>query len=278
MVRHLTLSNVSSFVSGFVDSRSERATVETSVVAFLDILGFKAFTRENISNADRIDKLDYLLHIAEKMLSGRVGVAQHTSIRMFSDCISVSCPLSTPNLIRLICALEALQFYLINSGLIIRGGMSIGRQCSTSRLLVSEALVLAYELESTKAIFARIVLDRTITEAVRAIPSEEWFDPWGSCRRDIHSPELHIQHDPCDSVPFLHYFAYMHSIDSAPLERELLFAHRHAIQRLVDQTASEPEQIKRKYRWLASYFNRSEAEYHDRFLTSERYQIDQRKA
>lgn len=249
----------SAFIPGVLESRPAPLSVETRAVAFLDVLGLRELTPRLISDAEQLNNLDYLLLFAERMLSGDLGIAKNTEIRMFSDCICVSTTTSPEDLLKFMLTLESLQLTLANNGVFIRGAVTIGRHFQTPRLIFSEALITAYDLERKVAVFPRIVIDAPIVEALSRIPSGQWNNTWGSVRRDVeHSVALHVRRNPGESVAYLHYLADLYSVDSGPLFRDYSHDHQRSIERWIDFAGpSVPPGIRAKQRWLVDYHNSS---------------------
>ena len=135
-----------------------------SVIAFLDILGGKQLIEQNADESLNLVYKSYTEAIARyKNMADPDFVLPN--INIFSDNITVSCQLDDnfDNALEcimsviLFCTTLTAQFWA--NGLLIRGGITIGYCFSDNLMVWGKALVRAYEIESTIAIYPRIVID-----------------------------------------------------------------------------------------------------------------------
>lgn len=141
-----------------------------SYVALLDILGFKNYTKKkgfyHVLNMLRniTDFSNYVLKsptnvLTEEMLST-------VTINIISDSIFISVPKSTERSLEILLLLvDTLSFLLTyHYEVLIRGGISEGDYYADETLAFGPALVEAYELENSLAIYPRIILTRKTME------------------------------------------------------------------------------------------------------------------
>ena len=135
-----------------------------SVIAFLDIFGGKHIIEQNADESLNLVYKSYTEAIARyKNMADPDFVLPN--INIFSDNITVSCQLDDnfDNALEcimsviLFCTTLTAQFWA--NGLLIRGGITIGYCFSDNLMVWGKALVRAYEIESTIAIYPRIVID-----------------------------------------------------------------------------------------------------------------------
>ncbi len=157
------------FVETLVDT-------EPRFVCFLDIIGFK----EMIKKYDT-DYTSSILQDIQEAFSETIGMLEneyfqkddllsHLKYQMFSDNVSISIPyfdnkedfLTNFNLISIF--IRGLQFLMMAKGFFIRGGLSIGSYYSDKNMIFSQGLVNAYELETKKAIYPRVIVDKIILD------------------------------------------------------------------------------------------------------------------
>lgn len=135
-----------------------------SVIAFLDILGGKQLITQN---AD--ESLNLVYKSYKEAIKRYKNMAEPEfvlpNINIFSDNITVSfrindsfdncfeCIIS----VILFCTTLTAQFWA--NGLLIRGGITVGYCFSDNFMVWGKALVRAYEIENTIAIYPRIVID-----------------------------------------------------------------------------------------------------------------------
>lgn len=152
---------------------------EQRIVAFIDILGFKAIIDEydNQALSNILKDLQMALNTAidtsiNQILSmkGNENIKEHLKYRMFSDCLSISLPFydnDTDFIIQfnsLSIIINAYVQTMALKGFFLRGGIATGSYYSDENMIFSGGLVKAYELESRKAIYPRIVIDDTIVK------------------------------------------------------------------------------------------------------------------
>lgn len=143
-----------------------------SIVAFIDILGFQNLVdkttnkleEKTISNLDTALKTGF--ESAKKSFLNKE--CKECKVSMFSDCICFSCPYiySSASEVEIEDGLSSFLLSVLFSltqltkiGLMVRGGITIGNHFQNERLIFSPALIKAYKLESTQAIYPRILID-----------------------------------------------------------------------------------------------------------------------
>lgn len=135
-------------------------TYERRLIVFFDILGWKEHIRKAGSDTARITELNFILnmfsvferHRGEEALPG-------AQISTFSDNIAVSIPYSSEFLGSMVNAMARVQLGLALAGFLVRGAISIGDLVHTQSAVFGPALVRAYELESQRAVYPRVLLD-----------------------------------------------------------------------------------------------------------------------
>jgi hypothetical protein len=160
------------FINSIIDT-------EPRFVCFLDILGF----------SDMIDEYDddttstVLQDINEAFNNSldtfktndntpNKEALKHLQYQLFSDCVSISFPyfdreddfLSNFNLISAF--IRGFQLNMMVKGFFVRGGLSIGSYYSNKHMIFSKGLVNAYLLESKKAIYPRVLVDKKILSKI----------------------------------------------------------------------------------------------------------------
>lgn len=154
------------------------------IVAFIDILGFKDMI-EKYFNGTKTDTLVNLEHALNEANSYVKSIASKESpqielkikINQFSDCVLISFDLNTslPENITVgyfFMLILNYQCLLLKYGIATRGGVSIGGHYESSNMIFSEALVKSYMIESTKALYPRILIDKGVLEILDSTVSE----------------------------------------------------------------------------------------------------------
>lgn len=152
------------------------------VVAFIDILGFKNIIRESETDIKKLATinrvLSYLKHHEDKKLWGiqlmeieedaqkkgvsNFNISKGIECTCFSDSIVVSV-LADDKFINnivstLIAQLSSIGRILMIEGVLFRGGITIGKLIHENGVVMGQALIDAYELETNVAKYPRIVL------------------------------------------------------------------------------------------------------------------------
>ncbi|BDT70193.1 hypothetical protein os1_43860 [Comamonadaceae bacterium OS-1] len=204
--------------------------LQYSIVAFLDVLGFSAMVKHD-SEAEEEKFLPRIISIFEK-LADTPKPAQ-MSIRMFSDSITITAPLSPENILRTIEVCAELQILCLKQKILLRGGISFGKHFSNESLIFSDALVKAYSIESKIARFPRIVIDpNTLNYA--------WHDQYTNDELKEGFRKLVVIDR--DGANFVHYLNSLGEV-------------RIPLQELLEEKIPQTETVMEKLRWLYDYHN-----------------------
>lgn len=155
------------------ENTSENLEYEERIIAFIDILGFKALidstnTDDAESNTTAIKKMFDIYTEIENSLHEKLQeedeILEGLKITRFSDCIVISFPEKQRDALFFLCIslLHFLYEMLINYKLLFRGGITSGKLIHTDKFLFGPAMNRAYELESKFANYPRIILDEII--------------------------------------------------------------------------------------------------------------------
>jgi len=156
---------------------------ENRIVAFLDILGFRSLINDSENDQSKIitiyKALEYLktyekpkewsldfIEIeedAQKKGVNTFDIIEKTNCTCFSDSIVVSAIIDENNIEEIISTLIANIAYissvLLEEGILLRGGMTIGRLIHQENgVILGQGLIDAYELESKYSKYPRIIL------------------------------------------------------------------------------------------------------------------------
>lgn len=152
---------------------------EPRIICFLDILGFSEF----INHYDKDITSTFLQDIQESFALAREHLLdnrniynkeaiEHLEYQTFSDNVCISIPyfdnendfLSNFNILSIY--VRGLQMIMMSKGFFMRGGISIGSYYADDNIIFSKGLINAYKLESEKAIYPRILVDKVIIEKI----------------------------------------------------------------------------------------------------------------
>jgi len=219
------------------------------VVAFLDILGFREHVQEMGANPDLFEVIkDMLYQVKEVHKTLTVGVPNeptHAELAQFSDSIVLSYPIGqTPSgdvsamaemVIRELTG--SLAARLLQSGILVRGGIAIGWTHHEGNVCLGEGVIRAFDLENRCADVPRIVI------------VDELAQTWDNAL------QLQIIKQDSDGLYFLNVLRYIRPDHrfGLPSTTCMGYLHRTIIDGL--NTYSDKLNILKKYRWLAGQYN-----------------------
>jgi len=228
---------------------SDKITYIESLVAFIDILGFRELithVSDEAQGAVIIDGLRSVLLQAKTKLSSKWSwEVDALDVRMFSDCIYISVPAKIENCDAFFQLLELVQSNFVRQRIVVRGAVAIGRHYSDNLLIFSEGLVRAYDIEQRIARFPRIL-----------VPGEFWHYvvTHGYDEDIIWFKESYVWNDPEDGkaiIDYLNFMPYDRRNDPNHKGKDLA-NHKAFILESVSKNASSPE-VAGKYKWMARY-------------------------
>lgn len=142
------------------------------VIAFIDILGAKQKIKQDVDESLNIvhnaytEAIDFL----DALYSGKIDVFR-PQVKIFSDNIVVAVPTDikdrTAALMSVMIYAGLIQHQFLHNKYLVRGGITLGEFFIDDVMLWGTALTRAYEIESTVAIYPRIVLDPNLVGAVK---------------------------------------------------------------------------------------------------------------
>lgn len=241
-----------------------------AIVTFLDVLGFR-----NLIKDESAESINSILEKMSKVAAPKADLNDdpyHPVTTTFSDCVMrISFTDSKANsdfqiglLFYELLALVHAQSELIDNDVIVRGGVAFGDIFLEDQRVFGPAMVDAYELESKKAIYPRIVIspkwmevlktDRLIRSKNNTLKQEFW-----------HIHQLVRQDD--DGLYFIDYIRAIQSELDDPEAGYILFLKRHSslIKRNLNKHAGQ-ERVLDKYKWLSRYHDELINELDEGFL------------
>lgn len=247
---------------------------ETRITAFIDILGFKEMIKKSDENSDNIQLIIEILEFLKTWESpekwdlrfinaesnnSKKGInffehKEHINVTTFSDSIVISIKVDNNEneiMSTLISYLAYIGAILIKKGILIRGGMTIGRLIHNDNGTVfGPAFIEAYQLESVNAKFPRIILSNKLVEKLN-------YPIHNNANRYPYHQYIKRFDDGC--VGF-HQMKYYQVLQNSPdlSKNELtsgLERIRQTIIRGLDLSFEDPE-VFLKYKWLKRQYNR----------------------
>lgn len=171
---------------------------ENKFVAFIDILGFTKMIQEYDTNPispllqDVHKALNHSLDETVRKFGGKLDETflEH---KLFSDCLCVSIPFFdskadyTSSIGILISLVKTYQNNMMKKGYFVRGAIAVGSYFSDENMIFSGGLVKAYNLETYKAIYPRIIIEDTIVSQLRIYHTSSF--PTSITNEIIESPK-----------------------------------------------------------------------------------------
>ena len=240
------------------------AQYEERIVAFIDILGFKALiqstdTQDEDKNTRAIQEvLDIYEEIETRLVDQLQEMMGTVDITRFSDCIVISFPArQSDGLFELTLALSWFHLDIfMRFNVLIRGAITQGKLIHTKDLVFGPAMNRAYELESTVAIFPRIIIDNIVFQG-----RIDWFanEEDGEVRHQIRNEMNTLLENDGDEVLSLdtddfYYVDYIGKIAGEMDDPETQFpVYMKKLSHIVEKNiGSKNASISKKYQWIAN--------------------------
>lgn len=240
-------------------------------VAFLDVLGFqsklKEFEDEAIEFHNNFTDDDGLEDSEEEDINNsRIFYSQKASdfietfnsaiskldqdkfsYYLFSDNICITAKNLNTNdeksLVELLLVISELYFEFVQRGYFLRGGIDYGLFIDKSAIALGVPLATAYKMETTQAVFPRIVLSKNFIKQFEVYPSEGVQEFTSMFTSSLIKSSCEIQ--------YLNVFNHIFKVE----DKEHFFEryNQNITENLTNSQFSE--NIFLKYRWLADEFN-----------------------
>ena len=256
-----------------------------SVVTFLDILGFGEIvdTKSDVEIFEIMQSLKKSARPDE--LSDDHGDndqwADDISFVSFSDCVvrvrrldgRVNAEVRVGHLFHEVWSLAMLQIDMLQRGIFLRGGVTLGPLHHENDILYGPGLVRAYLLESKVAKHPRIIVDggQAIQAAGKSSKKSRKYDLLHSVKTrpelvgDANLPHHELKYimaltseDPADGCRFVDYLKFAESEnDDHGVTFSIWEMHQRLVQDRLARYASDTSGVLAKYQWLAEYHNRT---------------------
>jgi len=241
-----------------------------SIVAFVDILGFKSLVK-NAKNEEKSKDLfkDFYRVLStwfnriedmNKMATGFPLSHKKDSykIRIFTDCILIGCPIrqnaNKSNFIKganefyeILSLLYLFQLEMVNQGYFIRGAISVDELYMDDLIIYGTGVIDAYEAESKQAKFPRIIL----TKSAETMFVE--MDKGFINQKTDNYINRYLNRDS-DGYLFLNYLESIKIGDNNYQFVDDLEKHQNTIEESLGKHKNDPHLLE-KYIWVANYHN-----------------------
>lgn len=247
-----------------------------AVITFIDILGFKHLI--STSTFEEVFRKLKTIRRLSDVDDHADGESYEPKVIQFSDSIIRIRPLDSKVnqefryglMFHEMLDLVHMQGELINHGIFIRGGVSIGDVHADEQMLFGPGFVRAYELESVYANFPRIVVDPALIQQLYkdkrlASSHNTLVDEFDYISKNIRRES--------DGIYFIDYLrSFQKEIDEPDNIPIFLRNHKELIiNNIGGVTQLSP--VSAKYLWLANYHNSVISEFSEEFRKREDLEI-----
>jgi hypothetical protein len=221
--------------------------------AFIDILGFRELVQSLATKPERVEVLKTILgkvHNPEK----DTDISFYTEFRAqsISDAVTISTVVNSRSLVQLINAITILTLDLLADGLLVRGALVKGLLYHDETTVYGEALIRAYELESTVVRYPRVMVTYDVVTDLARYCGEQGLN-------ELFLKYVRQADDGPWFINVLRYLQESREPGAFPdrLHRRFYYAGsmlRSQIQFLFDQASDNPKHFE-KVQWFARYWN-----------------------
>ena len=223
------------------------------VVAFLDILGFSQLVNDPKNNELFIAAFDAVRRM-NGMPNEKYPALQAVQYSVMSDSIVISVPYrNSGSFVRLLLCVYSLMLVLMANDVYLRGAVAIGPAYHEGATAFGPAIVQAYQLEDTRAIYPRcIVTPETLEEGLKTCSSD--------IIRQIDMKWLHLCEDGVYALDL--FGKYLDSQCTMGTREELSRELAPLKSRIRRQLRKDyTDYVMQKYLWLKEDLNRAIREY-----------------
>jgi len=238
-----------------------------SIVVFIDILGFKSLV-QNAKDEGKSQELFVDFHRVlstwfDRMESMRdfpsfVKRKDNYIIRIFTDCVLIGCPIKkdghkynfvegADEFFDVLSMVYLFQSEMVNQGYFVRGAVAVDELYMDDVIIYGNGVTEAYEAESKKAKFPRIILAKSAKHMFMEIDGN--FIQKGE--KNFLS---HFVNKDSDGQLFLNYLESIKIGEDSYQFVDVLEKHKQVLERELSKYQGKAH-ILEKYIWSANYHN-----------------------
>ena len=249
----------------YVGGNEGSPKLKQSVIAFVDILGYKDIVEENKNSGtsdELLKKLHNTLRTSRKHVDPDQGDKKYimedlSAMRAFTDNIVIGYPIrgrgdAESELVTIFRNLSYFQMKMTMDGFFVRGAIAVGELYMDDIVVFGVEFIEACKAEKSLARDPRIILTDSAKEAVKK-HLKYYGDP-------SYSPQASCLLKDCDGQYFVNYLDTIINEEWYILKKELLLhkkellLHKLAIETKLKKYLSKPY-VWNKYVWTANYHN-----------------------
>jgi hypothetical protein len=237
-----------------------RPTLVPSVVAFVDILGYRDLILEDQQTGEEnefLNELHNALSEAAALINPKKRELLHKfskkdsyAVRAFTDNVVIGYPIAGKGdgeveLERIFSDLSYFQMMMTLHGFFVRGAISIGDLYMDDIVIYGAGLIEAYEGERKLARDPRIILTQSARDAVK-----KHLKYYGDAEK---APKVNYLYKDSDGQWFLNYLDIIMP-ETDVIYEEKIQSHKERIVQKLNAYPNKPV-IWSKYSWAANYHN-----------------------
>lgn len=229
---------------------------EDRIIAFVDIMGFKNMVDESVNDPYQYAKIKDALNTFRNLKKEKEDPLYDKDIKVttFSDSLIISYPADYKGgLFYIILDLIYLQFNFSQLGVIIRGGIAMGKLRHIREEIFGPAMNEAYLLESKRAIYPRIVIEQeTINTALDRTYDKDFPKEYSlKCEKD---DVISLLKQDDDGLYYLDFLRQYDEFEYPEDYFQMLSTIGNVIQHGKALAKDVPE-LSAKYNWLENYYD-----------------------
>lgn len=258
---YLVYGKEKNFVPALKDDE-QNSHYEDCYVAFLDILDFKGFVRNK-----SFEQINELCKFVYKMIRDVLDckndiftseILDAVRYTLISDTVFIAIPKSTKYSLEFLVYLSGVltSNILLKFKLLIRGGISEGSFYLKDNISFGEAIVNSAILEKTKAIYPRIILEKSLVSLYLYNNSDDENAKNGFLMFTKKDP---IVSDDYYIVDYLGIWAerFFDDVKNGRMQADFATYTFNEVSVIIKNKLDEPviDYIRKKYRYIAEYYN-----------------------
>ncbi len=240
---------------------NRKKELKTSVVAFLDLLGFSEVSKQEINNGNGNHLLSKLLSVLRKAAKNSIhppkglkpikGMKNPYAFKMFTDNIVIGFPIHGDAEHELGHTFYMVALYQLNmavEGFFVRGGLDVGLHYMDNEIVFGDALIETYNMENKKAIYPRVILSENVNVLLQK-HLRYYAEPFDAPQN------IYVAKDS-DGHLFINYLGCLQEIVNEDPEAAIAFVKKHQKQVMNKlQLYRDQASIYSKYVWVGKYHN-----------------------
>lgn len=231
------------------------ANYDLRYVAFLDFMGFKDMVEQSAVDPTTLkiinQAVEYMYNIQYDNYNGIIPMDKlGKQVTAFSDSVVISYDASmSGGGFHVLMDLVYICNDLLQLGIPIRGGVTVGQLIHNERKCFGPAMVKAYLMESKDAKFPRVIVDLNLINYALDNPGKaNTFE-----QEKEYLYEL-LREDSSDKIVFLDYLKQINEFDDCEIYNEHILRTKEFITKNLSKYIYDTKKYE-KYVWFKEYYN-----------------------